>query len=1053
MNGVEVLDVSSVNMETYISNMPVDENVVSADESAMESVGGIKEDGNNNVNEPQTPQDLEKLKLALQQQLEYYFSSENLTRDQYLVSQMDDQHYVPIWTIANFNLVKNLTTDIDLITDVLRASSLVQVDDKNEKVRPNQTKYALILREIPGATPVEDVEALFNGEECPKFISCEFAANTSWYVTFETESDAQDAYRHLREKVKTFLGRPIMARIKSRTHHLSTYSSSKISNINQQKVQQPTMPGQIVSPSYIQSPMNVFPQPGPPYAQAAGGQQPPFIAAIATQPPGSTSPHSSSVSTTAAPAQVYVMPPGGQPWSPFLNHPPDMPFANQAFGNAVYHPVPQQPVAPNFMGGPGKRNAMYNGKGYMNNNYISGEMHGGRNMQQDNQIMQLQPMNPSTPDSRPHYLPAVPHAQMPIKMQMNGQQNMYQSPPVIQGQYYGKNPPPMNKPNGKQGGNMSMANNGGRFNRNSYNNSYHSQHDNDVSPRFQKKGMQPSHQHQRYSTSRSNANNQSQDYTRHNSENGLLYQNGPHGNMSLEAYPPPFLARNNSTGHDGNSMNGSRYGPRQGGYGGKHQDSMEGSSGAYNVSDINNNSAKRQNFNNDTVPSGVYNDINSRGGRQRKPRRNGESYGIPGKVSPPEPMNGPVLPEQSFNLESTSFPPLPGPASNVDTNPIATAADSVVKKPQVPESYKKTLKMNLDKVPQCVSPPSMTTTTTITTTTVQQPTSLSSSISTTTSAIVSRSHPVAKEETMQSAAKEQISKKVNDQDNFPNTTTTATTAPTPQQHHHHHHHHHSQHHGKSPAKSQKQNEAARHQTHTGDNQQNTGHEKSTKSNHRHHGKSHNNKSTAETKGKSEPQKFNTSEKNTVPITAEPGKKLSYAEMLQKKSAKRNPPIVQDENENHIDAKQTDSAEEKSNTTPTAPAPHRAVEKVQGSQIDDSNKQHEEKSTSPTEDNDNEDDKPWESATHTKRSHRSDRNSSDHSHQNGYDSRNGGYQRNGNRGGGFYPRNQGMRGKGRGRGGGYGRGGSRYGYNGRDRYNSAGSERSVVSNGDVPQRKR
>lgn len=50
----------------------------------------------------------------------YLYFSVNLTRDQYLVSQMDDQQYVPIWTIANFNLVKNLTSDIDLITEVLK---------------------------------------------------------------------------------------------------------------------------------------------------------------------------------------------------------------------------------------------------------------------------------------------------------------------------------------------------------------------------------------------------------------------------------------------------------------------------------------------------------------------------------------------------------------------------------------------------------------------------------------------------------------------------------------------------------------------------------------------------------------------------------------------------------------------------------------------------------------------------------------------------------------------------------------------------------------------
>lgn len=56
----------------------------------------------------------------------------------------------------------------------------------------------------------QDVENLFSGEKCPKFVSCEFAHNDSWYVTFESDETAQRAYQYLREDVKTFLGKPIM---------------------------------------------------------------------------------------------------------------------------------------------------------------------------------------------------------------------------------------------------------------------------------------------------------------------------------------------------------------------------------------------------------------------------------------------------------------------------------------------------------------------------------------------------------------------------------------------------------------------------------------------------------------------------------------------------------------------------------------------------------------------------------------------------------------------------------------------------------------------------
>ncbi|KAL3514804.1 hypothetical protein ACH5RR_027521 [Cinchona calisaya] len=75
------------------------------------------------------------LPALIVKQIDYYFSDANLVKDDYLRSNMDDEGWVSINLIASFPRVQQLTTDISLILDSLRASVIVEVKEQGDKVR------------------------------------------------------------------------------------------------------------------------------------------------------------------------------------------------------------------------------------------------------------------------------------------------------------------------------------------------------------------------------------------------------------------------------------------------------------------------------------------------------------------------------------------------------------------------------------------------------------------------------------------------------------------------------------------------------------------------------------------------------------------------------------------------------------------------------------------------------------------------------------------------------------------------------------------------------
>ncbi|KAF9540721.1 La ribonucleoprotein domain member 1 [Mortierella hygrophila] len=95
--------------------------------------------------------DPEALKSFILRQMEYYFSVENLCKDVYMRKQMDDEGYVPLSLVANFNRVKYLTTDHALIKDVLKISK--EIETKGDKIRRRGDWATWVFPKEDGAVP------------------------------------------------------------------------------------------------------------------------------------------------------------------------------------------------------------------------------------------------------------------------------------------------------------------------------------------------------------------------------------------------------------------------------------------------------------------------------------------------------------------------------------------------------------------------------------------------------------------------------------------------------------------------------------------------------------------------------------------------------------------------------------------------------------------------------------------------------------------------------------------------------------------------------------
>ncbi|KAE9614905.1 putative winged helix-turn-helix DNA-binding domain-containing protein [Lupinus albus] len=113
------------------------------------------------------------LRTSIVKQIDYYFSDENLQHDQYLISLMDGQGWVPVSTVAGFKRVKRMSTDIPFILDALQSSSIVEVQGDKIRKQKDWSQWIQVssgdsgssVAQIQQSQPVEDATNSFENAD------------------------------------------------------------------------------------------------------------------------------------------------------------------------------------------------------------------------------------------------------------------------------------------------------------------------------------------------------------------------------------------------------------------------------------------------------------------------------------------------------------------------------------------------------------------------------------------------------------------------------------------------------------------------------------------------------------------------------------------------------------------------------------------------------------------------------------------------------------------------------------------------------------------------
>jgi len=183
---------------------------------------------------------------SLQTQIEYYFSEENLRKDDYLKSQQDENKWVKSALIRNFpRIIQKMlyfsnSLKEELFKAAVAASPLIEYDEENDKIRAmpefnkqngnkaSNQRYCVILREVSETATKQLLEEFLAAVDCSNCQSVAKLSAEMWELEFSTIEESQNAHHILMSTNQKFLNKEIAAFAKVKSNHSSKAPHSSV---------------------------------------------------------------------------------------------------------------------------------------------------------------------------------------------------------------------------------------------------------------------------------------------------------------------------------------------------------------------------------------------------------------------------------------------------------------------------------------------------------------------------------------------------------------------------------------------------------------------------------------------------------------------------------------------------------------------------------------------------------------------------------------------------------------------------------------------------------